>query len=106
MIHSMVRMTLPAARLSEVTGILAPMVERTRAEIGCLGCHLHRDALEEAILSVEEVWATEADLNRHLRSTDYRRLLMVMDLARVPPEVRFDNVSNSTGIETIQNARG
>jgi len=106
MIHSMVRITLSAPRLSEITGILAPMVERTRAESGCLGCHLHRDAMEEAILTIEEAWATEADLERHLRSTDYRRLLMVMDLARVPPEVRFDTVSNSTGIETIQNARG
>ena len=106
MIHSMVRMTLPAARLSEVTGILAPMVERTRAESGCLGCYLHRDALEEAVLTIEDTWASEADLERHLRSTDYRRLLMVMDLARVPPEVRFDTVSDSTGIETIQNARG
>ncbi len=106
MIHSSVRMVLPAERLSEVTGILASMTERTRAERGCLGCHLYRDALEEAVLTFEDTWASEADLERHLRSQDYRQLLLVMELARVPPEIRFDRVSHSTGLETIQKARG
>ena len=106
MIHAMIRMVLPATRLSEVTRILGPMVERTRAESGCLGCHLHRDALEANILTLEESWESEADLERHLRSQEYRQLLLVMELARVPPEVRFDRVSHSTGLETVQQARG
>ena len=106
MIHAMVRMVLPAERLSEVTGILCPMAERTRAERGCLGCHLYRDALEEAVLTLEDTWAGEADLERHLRSQEYRQLLLVMEMARVQPEVRFNRVSHSTGLETIQAARG
>jgi len=106
MIHSIVRMVLPTARLSEVTGILGPMVERTRAEGGCLGCHLHRDALEANVLILEESWESEADLTRHLRSQDYRQLLLIMELAKVPPEVRFNTVSSSTGIETVHQARG
>jgi quinol monooxygenase YgiN len=106
MIHSMVRMVLPGDRLSEAVGILGPMAERTRTERGCLGCHLYRDALEEAVLAFVETWASEADLERHLRSQDYRQLLLVMELARVPPEVRFDRVSGSTGFETVQKARG
>jgi quinol monooxygenase YgiN len=106
MIHAMVRMVLPAERLSEVTGILCPMAERTRAERGCLGCHLYRDALEEAVLTLEDTWAGEADLERHLRSQEYRQLLLVMEMARVRPEVRFDRVSHSTGFETVEQARG
>lgn len=99
-------MTLPAERLSEVTGILGPMAERTRAERGCLGCHLYRDALEANVLILEESWESETDLERHLRSQDYRQLLLIMELAKVPPEVRFNRVSHSTGLETIQQARG
>jgi len=106
MIHAMVRMALPAERLSEVMTILSPMVERTRAERGCLGCHLYRDTMEEAVLTFEDTWESEADLERHLRSPDYRQLLLVMELARVPPEVRFDKVSHSNGIEIIQAVRG
>jgi quinol monooxygenase YgiN len=105
-IHSSVGMTLPANRLQEALEILGPMAEQIRMERGCLACHLHRDALEENVLILEESWASEADLERHLRSQDYRQLLLVMELARVPPEVRFDRVSHSTGLETIQAARG
>lgn len=105
MIHSKVTMVLPGNRLKEATGILGPLAERTKIERGCLGCYLHRDALEENVLIFEESWASEADLERHLRSQEYRQLLLVMEMARVPPEVRFDRVSHSTGIETIQQAR-
>jgi quinol monooxygenase YgiN len=62
--------------------------------------------MEEAVLTFEDTWESEADLERHLRSPDYRQLLLVMELARVPPEVRFNRVSHSTGLETIQAARG
>ncbi len=105
MIHSKIRMVLPGNRLKEAMGILGPLAERTRTERGCLSCHLHRDVLEENILIFEESWASEADMERHLRSQEYRQLLLIMETARVPPEVRFDRVSHSTGIETIQQAR-
>ena len=105
MIHSTVRMVLPIDRLSEAVGILGPMAERTITVRGCLGCHLYRDALEEAVLIFDETWASEADLEQHLRSQDYRQLLLVMELARVKPEVRFDTVLHSTGFETVQKAR-
>jgi quinol monooxygenase YgiN len=106
MIHSTVRMVLPARQLIEVMGLLAPMVQRTRTERGCLDCQLHRDALEENVLIVEEKWATEADLERHIRSQDYRQLLLIMELARRPPEVRFDTVSGSEGFEAVARIRG
>ena len=105
MIRSTVRMALPAVQISEVVGVLGSMAARTRTERGCLGCYLYRDALEEAVLTIEEIWASKADLERHLRSEEYRQLLLVMELARVPPEIRFDKVTDSTGLETIEEAR-
>jgi len=105
MIRSTVRMALAAAQVSEVMGVLGSMAAQTRTERGCVGCHLYRDALEEAVLTIEETWASKADLERHLRSEEYRRLLLVMELARVPPEIRFEKVTEPTGIETIEEAR-
>jgi quinol monooxygenase YgiN len=105
-IHSTVRMTLPGNRLQEAIGILGSLAERTRAERGCLWGQLHLDVLEEDVLILEESWASEADLERHLRSEDYRQLLLIMEMAKVPPEVSFDTIAHSTGIETIQKARG
>jgi quinol monooxygenase YgiN len=105
MIHSMVRMVLPARQVNEVMGILAPMVQRIRTEEGCVNCQLHQDVLEDNVVILEETWASEADLERHIRSQDYRQLLLIMELAKARPEVRFDTVSRSTGFETIQKIR-
>jgi quinol monooxygenase YgiN len=91
--------------MEEVMAVLGPMVERTREERGCSGCELHRDALEENVLAYEEWWETEEDLERHLRSEGYRTLLLVMEMARVPPEVAFETVSHVAGIEKIERAR-
>ena len=105
MIRSTVRMALPAKKMSEALGILCPLAERTRVEPGCLECHVYKDAQEENVLMFEEIWQSEEDSNRHLRSHQYRELLLVMEMASAKPEARFDRVSHSTGIETIEEAR-
>ena len=52
------------------------------------------------------VWRSDEELNLHLRSDDYRNLLLVLEMALKEPEIRFDTISSSTGIETIEKARG
>jgi hypothetical protein len=54
---------------------------------------------------LEEVWRSEEDLVLHLRSDEYRSLLLVLEMALKQPEIRFDTISISTGIETIEKAR-
>jgi quinol monooxygenase YgiN len=106
MIHTTVRMALPFERLSEALGILGPLAERIRVEPGCLSCHLYQDVQDEHILMFEGIWRSGADMERHLGSHEYRDMLLVMEMALEPPEVRFDTVSGSTGFETIHRARG
>ena len=54
---------------------------------------------------LEEVWRAQEDLDLHMRSDEYRNLLLVLEMARKHPEIRFDTISSSTGIETIEKAR-
>ncbi len=65
-----------------------------------------RDLQEENVFMLEQVWRSEEDLTLHLRTDEYRNLLLVLELARKQPEIRFDTISSSTGIETIEKARG
>jgi len=44
-------------------------------------------------------------LAQHLRSKKYNNVFEVMEMALKNPEVRFDTVSTSTGMETIEKAR-
>jgi quinol monooxygenase YgiN len=105
MIQATVKMVLPPGRMKEALAILGPIAERTKTERGCLDCQLHRDALEEHVLVLENRWADEENLQRYLRSAEYRDLLLVMEMAEKPPEVRFDTVTHSTGFETVEKAR-
>jgi quinol monooxygenase YgiN len=56
-------------------------------------------------IMLEDLWRDEEALDRHLQSGDYRKLLLVVEMALEPPEIRFDAISQSSGFETIQKAR-
>jgi quinol monooxygenase YgiN len=106
MIRATVRMTIPAQKTGEALRIFRSIADQCLDEPGCLSCHIYRDLQEDNVLMLKEVWRSEEDLNHHLRSEDYRNLLLVLEMALKEPEIRFDTISNSTGIETIEKARG
>ena len=105
MIKATIRMTIPPQKSGEVLKIIRSVVELCRYNPGCLSCHLYGDLQEKNVLMLEEVWRAEEDLDLHLRSDEYRNLLLVLEMALKQPEIRFDTISSSTGIETIEKAR-
>ncbi len=105
MIRATIRMTIPAKKSAEIMGIITPVMELCRDDPGCLSCHIYEDMQEKNVLMLEEVWNAEEDLERHIRSDEYRNMLLVVELALERPEIRFDAISSSTGIETIERAR-
>jgi quinol monooxygenase YgiN len=105
MIHSSIRVILPPKNRPEALGIFWSMVERTKFEPGCLNCCVSQDTKDERVIILEEWWNSEEELQRHLRSDGYRKVLLVMEMALQPPEVRFETISGSSGFETIQKAR-
>jgi quinol monooxygenase YgiN len=106
MILSTIRVKIPSQKRGEALKILKSMVTRNRARPDdCVFCRICEDALEDSVLQFEEMWRSEEELERHLRSQEYRNLLLVLEMALKQPEVRFDIISSSTGIETIEKAR-
>jgi quinol monooxygenase YgiN len=105
MIQTTIRMKIPSQKSGEALRILRSMAEEFRDEPGCLSCHIYGDLQENNVLMLNEVWRSEEDLNLHLRSNEYRNLLLVLEMATKEPEIRFDTISSSTGIETIEGAR-
>ena len=71
-----------------------------------MGCHISKDVEDDNVLVYEESWRSQEDLARHLRSEKYLNILMVMEMALKHPEVSFNTVSTSSGLETIEKARG
>ena len=105
MIHSTIRMLIPSKKQGEVMEILGSLAERYRFEPGCISCRVYRDAEVKHAIMFEELWRDEESLQRHLRSDEYRQVLVVLEMATKQPEIRFDTILSSTGIETIEKAR-
>lgn len=104
-IHATLRMQIAAKNRQEARLILGSMIEQTKLEEGCISCRLYQDVLSKGVFMLEEIWASEQVLRRHLRSEKFRTVLLVIEMATEAPEIRFDRVSHSTGIGTIQKAR-
>jgi quinol monooxygenase YgiN len=106
MVHSSIRMVIPHNKRVESQRILMSVVERTRVEPGCISCNLYQCIEDNHVMMIEELWQSNEDLERHLRSDDYLKVLLVVEMALEKPEIRFNSISCSTGVETIEKARG
>ena len=105
MIKASIRMEIPLQKRGEALKILRSVVELCRYDPGCLSSRIYGDLQENNVLMLEEVWKTEENLGLHIRSEEYRNLLLVIELALKQPEIMFDTISSSTGIELIEKAR-
>ena len=105
MVRSTVRMVIPHKNQKDALEILGSMTEQTQFEPGCISCRLYQDIREKLAIMIEEIWTSEKDLQRHLRSDKYRQILLVVEMASEPPEIRFDTIAHSSGVETIETAR-
>jgi quinol monooxygenase YgiN len=105
MIHATIRMKMPLQKVGQAVEILRSMAERTRVQPGCISCRIYHDAQEKNVIMVDELWRTQEEHDRHLRSAEYRNVLLVVEMASEKPEIKFSEFSTSTGVETIEKAR-
>jgi quinol monooxygenase YgiN len=105
MVHASIRMEMSPGNTREALDILRPLAERTRVEPGCVSCRIYRDVQEEDTIMIEELWSSQEDLERHLCSSECQRVLLVVEMAKGQPEIRFNTISYSSGFETIAEAR-
>ncbi len=106
MVLATIRMIIPPKKHDEALKILRSTAEWSRIKYGCLSSRIYEDVQEDNVLMIEEIWSNEEDLECHLRSDEYQKVLLVLEMALKQPEIRFDTISSSTGIETIEKARG
>ena len=105
MVHSTIRLLIPLEKQNEALEILGSITEQIQFEPGCISSRLYQDVQEELAIMIEEIWASETELQHHLRSDKYRNVLLVVEMAAEPPEIRFDTIAHSSGVETIEQAR-
>ncbi len=85
--------------------MLRSLIGPVSVSTGCLKCRLFQDVVDENIVCWEEEWRTREDMYRHIASTQYRQIMAALDMASAKPEVRFEHVSDSMGMELIASVR-
>jgi len=105
MVRSTIRMLIPFEKQREALEILESLIEEIQFEQGCVSCQLYRSVGDVRAIMLDELWLSEAELQHHLRSERYRKILLVVEMAAEPPEIRFDQIVQTSGVETIEQAR-
>jgi len=106
MIVGTVRILPPPHRRDQVLELLRSILGLVRAQEGCASCHIYEEhAPDDAVVLVEQ-WTSDESLDVHLRSDAYRRILAAIELSGGQPEIRFDHVTASEGLELVERTRG
>jgi len=107
LMNGMVRLKVAlAASLGNTAQILEALrflMVGTRLEEGCLGCTAWSD--QNSTVQYLEEWASEADMRQRVRSDAFTSLLAVMEAAKEPPQVQFDFITTTRGLDYVAEVR-
>jgi quinol monooxygenase YgiN len=103
MVRLSVALRAPAHRERDVVEALRFLRIGTLLESGCRRCCAWVDP-DSTIQYVEE-WDAESDLRRHARSPRFTSLLAVLESVPERPDVRFDFVTATRGLEFLAELR-
>jgi quinol monooxygenase YgiN len=95
-------MTVRTERRRDLLETMRGMMEPTRVERGCLSFRLYQDVENRNTFILIEEWETQEDLERHISKDNQRQLLTLMDLLSEQPELRFNTVSHTAGMDLIE----
>ncbi len=77
----------------------------TLVQSGCLHCGFYSNTQNDDELILVEKWTSQKYLEKHVRSDDFRKILMVMDAAKKKPDISFITVESKAGLELVEKIR-
>jgi quinol monooxygenase YgiN len=105
MILASIRMSPKESKIDAVLRTIQGLLEPMRVQPGCLGFRCSRDIEDENVMVLEERWETRKDIERHIKSDDFRTILSLLEEAGETPVVEFHEVSATSGMEKIGELR-
>ncbi len=101
MIQASFRIVAPVGKRTEVLDVLACLKGPMEVSKGYRGCQILQDVEDANALTYIERWDALADVEEHIRSERFRRLLPYIEMSVEPPEVEFDAIERVHGIELL-----
>jgi quinol monooxygenase YgiN len=101
-ILSTLRMSVRPEKRSGLLETMRGLLEPVRVERGCLSYRLYEDVEDRNSFILLEEWESQKDLESHIRTDNQRLLLSLMDLMSEQPELRFNTVTHTAGLDLIE----
>jgi quinol monooxygenase YgiN len=98
-------MNVVPKKRKELHQTIRALVDSIRKEEGCQICRLYQDTENKNTFSLIEEWENKENLDKHLRSECFSVLLGAMNLLSKQPEIKFNTVSDTAGIEVLKEVR-
>jgi quinol monooxygenase YgiN len=105
MIDAAISITVPPEKRQEVLLTFKAILGPIRREQGCISCNCYVDVEAENKIFLKEEWESSDDLGTHLRSAHFKVLIGAMKLLDKEPEIRFNTIASTAGVEEINAAR-
>ncbi len=105
MVISSLTIVTPPDSGRQIRRAFRSLLSFVRLQAGCLACNVYQDLENPDTIVMEEKWRTVKDLHRYIRSEHYRKVLGLMELSTIEPEISFCKVATIEGLELIQSIR-
>ena len=106
MITCTLRMAFAHAPRDQALQVLRSLKGPVRSQPGCAQTLLMQDVHDDSVITWVSRWRSRDALDHHLRSTHFRRLMAVMELAAEAPHVAFEECSELRGLDLIHEVIG
>lgn len=101
MIQAIFRLVAPQGKREEFRDVLLHVKGPTEGMPECRACWVCQDVEGNHAFIYFTQWDSQEDLESHLRSERFRRLLPYIEMSCEPPEVAFESVDHLRGIEYL-----
>ena len=101
MMQATFRLVAPEGKRQEFRDVLLHVKGPTESFPECRACWICQDVTNDHALVYLVQWDSQEDLESHLRSERFRRLLPYIEMSVEPPVVSFGSIEHIRGIEFL-----
>ena len=86
----------------DVINIFDSMAGSTSVKPGCKKVNLYSDINNDDDVLLILEWNSHKEMEKHIRSEEFRKIMVLMDLSNEAPIIRFNTVSSTMGFELVE----